>query len=63
MHSVIPCSCSLPTEPSPEGLQLGGLYVCAGGLTFYNVTTNPLIYSVSHVTLGVLEALFGMTGD
>jgi len=27
---VIPCLCSLPTEPSPEGLQLGD-YVCAGG--------------------------------
>jgi len=33
VHSVIPCLCSLPTEPSPEGLQLGD-YVCAGGLTF-----------------------------
>jgi len=22
MHGVIPCLCSLPTEPSPEGLQL-----------------------------------------
>ena len=32
-HSIIPCLCSLPTEPSPEGLQLGD-YVCAGGLTF-----------------------------
>jgi len=30
LHSVIPCLCSLPTEPSPEGLQLGE-YVCAGG--------------------------------
>jgi len=30
VHSVIPCLCSLPTEPSPEGLQLGD-YVCAGG--------------------------------
>jgi len=29
VHSVIPCLCSLPTEPSPEGLQLGD-YVCAG---------------------------------
>jgi len=33
VHSVIPCLCSLPTEQSPEGLQLGD-YVCAGGLTF-----------------------------
>ena len=31
VHSVIPCLCSLPTEPSPEGLQLGD-YVCAGGI-------------------------------
>jgi len=23
VRSVIPCLCSLPTEPSPEGLQLG----------------------------------------
>jgi len=30
VHGVIPCLCSLPTEPSPEGLQLGD-YVCAGG--------------------------------
>jgi len=30
VHSVIPCLCSLPTEPSPEGLQLGD-YVCEGG--------------------------------
>ena len=29
VHSVIPCLCLLPTEPSPEGLQLGD-YVCAG---------------------------------
>jgi len=30
VHGVIPCLCSLPTEPSPEGLQLGD-YICAGG--------------------------------
>jgi len=30
VHSVIPRPCSLPAEPSPEGLQLGD-YVCAGG--------------------------------
>jgi len=30
VHSIIPCLCSLPTEPSPKGLQLGD-YVCAGG--------------------------------
>jgi len=29
VHSVIPCLCSLPTELSPEGLQLGDC-VCAG---------------------------------
>jgi len=28
--NIIPCLCSLPTEPSPEGLQLGD-YVCAEG--------------------------------
>jgi len=31
VHSVIPRLCSLPKEPSPEGLQLGD-YVCAGGI-------------------------------
>jgi len=30
VHCVIPRLCSLPTEPSPEGFQLGA-YVCAGG--------------------------------
>jgi len=30
VHSVIACLCSLPTEPSSEGLQLGD-YICAGG--------------------------------
>jgi len=29
VRSVILCLCSLPTEPSPEGLQLGD-YICAG---------------------------------
>ena len=30
VHIVIPCLCSLPIDPSPEGFQLGD-YVCAGG--------------------------------
>ena len=30
VHSVMPCLCLLPTEPSPEGLQSGDC-VCAGG--------------------------------
>jgi len=30
VHSVIACLCSLPAEPSSEGLQLGD-YICAGG--------------------------------
>ena len=30
VHSVVLCLCSLPTEPSPEGIQFGN-YVCAGG--------------------------------
>jgi len=30
VHSVIPCLCSLLTEPSPEGFHLGD-YVCARG--------------------------------
>jgi len=33
VHSVIPCLCSLPTESSPEGLQLRDC-ACAGGLAF-----------------------------
>ena len=32
MHSV--CICSLPTEPSPEGLQLWDFTFVQGGLTF-----------------------------
>jgi len=43
VHSVIPCLCSLPTEPSP-GLQLGDFTFVQGELIF----SNPLIYSVSH---------------
>jgi len=31
VYSVIPCLCSLPTEPLPIGLQLGDFYVCVGG--------------------------------
>jgi len=31
VHSAIPCLCTLPTEPSPEGLQLG-LHVCVRGI-------------------------------
>jgi len=33
VHSVVPCLCSLSTESSPEGLQLGDC-ICAAGLTF-----------------------------
>jgi len=58
VHSVIPCLCSLPTEPSPEGLQLGD-YVCAGGLTFYNLTKNLLVYSVSYFNFWGLVAFWG----
>jgi len=58
VHSVIPCLCSLPTEPSPEGLQLGD-YVCAVGLTFSNLTKNPLVYGVSYFNFGGLGACWG----
>ena len=54
VHNVIPCLCSLPTEPSPEGLQLGD-YVCAGGTDILKFDKKTLIYSVSHFTLGGLE--------
>jgi len=34
VHGVIPCLRSLPTEPSPEGLQLEDFMFVQGGLTF-----------------------------
>jgi len=34
VHSFIPCLCSLSTEPSPEGLQLGDFTFVQGRLTF-----------------------------
>jgi len=30
VHSAIPCLCTSPTEPSPEGPQLGGLTFVQG---------------------------------
>jgi len=32
VHSAIPCLCTLPTEPSPESLQLGDFTFVHGGL-------------------------------
>jgi len=58
VHNVIPCLCSLPTEPSPEGFQLGD-YVCAGGTDILKFDKNPLIYSVSYFNFGVLVACLG----
>jgi len=49
-HSV--CLCSLPTESSPENLLLGDFAFVQGGLTSSNFANHPLIYSVSHFTLG-----------
>jgi len=34
VHGVIPCRCSLPTEPSPEDLQMEDFMFVQGGLTF-----------------------------
>jgi len=34
VHSVVPCLCSLPTESSPEGLQLRDFTFVQGELTF-----------------------------
>jgi len=34
VHSVIPCLCTLPVEPSPEGIQLGDFTFVQGGLIF-----------------------------
>jgi len=31
VHSAIPCLCALPTEQSPEGLQLGDFTFVQGG--------------------------------
>jgi len=58
VHRVIPCLCSLPTEPSPEGLQLGD-YVCAGGTGILKFDKNPLIYNVSYLNFGGLTAFLG----
>jgi len=55
VQSVIPCLCSLPTEPSPEGLQLGD-YVFVGGtdiLKFYKKS------NVSYFNFGELVAFLG----
>jgi len=32
VHSAIPCLCTLPTELSPEGLQLGYFTITQGGI-------------------------------
>jgi len=55
VHSVIPCLCSLPTEPSQEGLQLGD-DVCAGGSDILKFDKNPLVYCVSYFNFGGLVA-------
>jgi len=34
VHCAILCLCTLPTEPSPEGLQLGDFTFVQGRLTF-----------------------------
>ena len=56
--SVIPCLFSLPTEPSPEGLQLVD-YVCAGGTDILKFDKNPLIYNGSYFNFGGLVAFLG----
>jgi len=53
-------------EPSPESRQMGGIYVCAGGLyvragggvDIQNLTKLPLTSVVSYFNLGVCGALF-----
>jgi len=57
VHSVNPCLCMLPIEPSLEGLQLGTLSLCSRRIDIRNFDKNPLICYVSHFTLGGLEAL------
>jgi len=49
VHNVIPCLCSLPTEPSPEGLQLGD-YVCAGGTDILKFDKKHwfIVFHISH---------------
>jgi len=34
VHNAIPCLCTLPTEPSPEGLQFGDFTFVQGWLAF-----------------------------
>jgi len=46
-------------EPSPESFQWRRLYVCSGGLTFWNFTKTPPIHSASLLNFGGLGALFG----
>ena len=52
---VIPCLCSLPTEPWPEGLQIVDFTYVQVEMIF----SNPLIYSVSYFTLKDLELCLG----
>jgi len=57
VRSVIPCLCSLPTEPSPESHHLGD-YVCAGGTDILKFDKNSMIYSVSYSNFRGLVAFF-----
>jgi len=40
VRSAVPCLCSLSTEPSPQGLQLGN-NVCAGGTDILQIDKKP----------------------
>ena len=58
VHSVIPCLCSLPTEPSPDDFQLGD-YVCARDWHSKIWQKIHWFISVSYFNFGGLAAFLG----
>jgi len=48
VHSAIPCFCTLPTEPSPEGFQLGDFTFVQGGIDILKFDKKALKYSISY---------------
>jgi len=56
VHSVIACVCSLPTEHRQKEFNSGDFTFV---IDIQKFDKNPLINSVSHITLGGLGTLFG----
>jgi len=48
VHSAILYFCTLPTETSPEGLQLRDFTFVQGGIDILELIENPLNYCVSY---------------